>query len=140
MVMKPASKKKPSKTKSKDKKKKKASFKVHRRGKGLKAGKPRDDEVNAGESDFKYKGVYTLDHLPPAAWPDTSKANQGTHSYTLTSPSGNKARIEVLLRHNAFFVKRVGEDAPGPVGQVSFARFNGAAGAWSEATRRAGWG
>lgn len=126
----PAKKKK--KTKG-DKRSKKASFKVNGKGKGLKAGKMKaDDDVSM------YKGTYDLSEIPVEARPNLLKPNLGKRSYTVTCPSG-KATIEVLLRHNAFFVKKLATDAPGPCGQVSFSRFDDAAGAWCEAKRRAGW-
>ena len=126
-----------SKRKSKDTRKKgkgkKASFKVHRGSKGLKSGKKKDSD-----GDLTYKGVYDLSPIPPEAHPDMSKPNKGSHSYTLSSLCGSGS-IEVLLRHNAFFVKKLVAGAPGPLGQVSFARFDGAVGAWQEAKRRAGF-
>ena len=123
--------KKPKKTKRNKKSKgKKASFKVNGGGPGLRGGK--------GQDLLTYKGTYDLSKLPEDARPDPSKPNKGAHSYTLISPCG-KGSIEVLLRHNAFFVKKVSPTGTGPVGQVSFARFGGEHGAWQEAACRAGF-
>ena len=104
-------KKPKSRVKGKKSKGKKASFKVNGGGPGLKVGKNKEK-----------------DSLP----------NKGAHSYTLISPCG-KGSIEVLLRHSAFFVKKISPTGSGPTGQVSFARFGGEHGAWQEATRRAGF-
>ena len=54
--------------------------------------------------DDVYKGTYDISCLPKESYPSCSKANLGLHSYTLTSGT---ASIEVLLRHSAYFVKRV---------------------------------
>ena len=108
----------------------KASFKVTSGARGgLKVGKNSTDPMMS-------KGTYDLSNLPVAAHPDWSKNNNGAHSYTLNS---GEARIEVLLRNKAIFVKRVGPSADGPVGQVSFSKFGGEHAAWREATRRAGF-
>lgn len=132
-------KKKKRKSKKGGRKSKKASFKVNRRGVGIKGGKSRvnhDGEDDGGNR--TYKNTYDLTKLPAAALPDQSKENAGKHSYTLTSPDG-LGRIEVLLRHNAFFVKKVSPKGAGPCGQISFAKFGGEDGAWREAARRAGF-
>ena len=125
-------KKPKSRVKGKKSKGKKASFKVNGGGPGLKVGK------NKEKDSLTYKGTYDLSKLPAGALPDPSKPNKGAHSYTLISPCG-KGSIEVLLRHSAFFVKKVSPTGSGPTGQVSFARFGGEHGAWQEATRRAGF-
>lgn len=123
----PAKKKKANGKKSS----KKASFKVNGKGKGLKAGNMKADDVPM------YKGTYDLSLIPVEARPDLLKPNLGKRSYTLAC--SNKATIEVLLRNRAYFVKKLAVGAPGPCGQVSFSRFGDAAGAWSEAKHRAGW-
>ena len=125
-------------SKKNGKKHKKASFKVNRRGKGLKSGKKDKKGPEGDEEPLTYKGTYDLSKLPRAALPDTSKPNKGLHSYTLLTPCG-KGSIEVLLRHNAYFVKKISPSGTGPCGQVSFARFGGEMAAWGEATRRAGF-
>ena len=94
---------------------------MHRRGKGLKA---ELDRAAEDESESMY-GVYSLKDIPKKAWPDKSKPNQGTHSYTI---SDGEAKIEILLRNRAFFVKKFREPACGPVGHVAFAKFDGPAG------------
>lgn len=116
-------------------KKSKASFKVNGGGAGLKVGKTKGYE---GDESLTYKGTYDLSKFPDDALPDPSKPNKGAHSYTLISPCG-KGSIEVLLRHSAFFVKKVAPTGSGPSGQVSFSRYGGEHGAWQEAKRRAGF-
>lgn len=114
---------------SKDKSRKKASFKSNAKGPGLKRAdyKPKDATV--------YKG-YDISALPKEAWPDETKTNAGKQSYTLTHKD---CAIEVLLKHNAFFVKRVGGKGLGPTGQVSFAKHGGVKKAWRLACIRAGF-
>ena len=112
----------------------KASFKVNGRSKGgLKAKKAKQVKKKAVRPSFK---GYDLSGLPRCALPDSEKENAGSHSYTLTGGCG--ARIECLLKHQAFFVKRT-SSGPGPLGQVAFSKFGGAHGAWLEAVRRSGY-
>ena len=80
-------------------------------------------------------GTYDISKLPQEAYPDGSRRNQGSHSYTLGDGS---ASIEVLLQKEAFFVKKVGPKGTGPVGQVSWAKNNGVKSAWSIAKERSG--
>lgn len=126
------------KSKNKNKKKKasrKASFKVNRHPVGIKSGKPLPNPDV--DENMMYKGTYSLEKIPVEAHPDKSKVNAGLHSYTLSCEGGG--RIEVLLRHNAFFVKQLTFTAPGPAGQVSFLKMGGVKEAWHEAKRRAGF-
>lgn len=112
----------------------KATFKVARPKVGLKKGaSPKDG------SRTKYRDYDLVElKVPKAAYPDSAKENSGHHSYTLYSPS-TSARIEVLLRHKAFFVKRCSDTADGPIGQVSWAKLGGPQAAWTEAVRRSGF-
>ena len=57
----------------------------------------------------------------------------------LPTASSGEARIEVLLRHKAYFVKSVSDTGVGPKGQVSFAKFGGPLRAWEVAVSRAGF-
>ena len=82
-----------------------------------------------------YNDTYRLDFLPKAALPQ-DKPNMGKHSYTLTKEGG--ATIEVLLKHQAFFVKKLSPKGVGPTGQLSFLKLGGEKYAWVEACRRAG--
>ena len=141
--------------KSDKKRKSKASFKVNRASKRLRGKAPPqplspepaasepeaaagdDSESGEGAPIRSYKGIYSLDGLPEAALPQEGKENQGNHSYTLTDDSG--AKIEVLLKHNAFYIKKVSSDGTGPKGQLSWAKYGGVCSAWNEALRRAGY-
>ena len=111
--------------------KKRASFKVNGKKGGLKSGTPPTDELGS----LMYKDTYCLDFLPKAALPQ-DKPNLGKHSYTLTKEGG--ATIEVLLKHPAFFVKKLSPKGVGPIGQLAFVKLGGEKYAWIEACRRAG--
>ena len=125
-------KKKPGKAK----KSTKATFKVSRAKKGLKKGK---DSKESSSGSTLYKGKYDLSELPKAALPNSGKTNGGVHSYTLSDNQG--ARIEVLLRNRAFYVKRLSDSGhgSGPTGQISFSKYDGPAKAWAEAIHRSGY-
>ena len=123
---------------------KKASFRVNGRGRGLKSAKgPR--EVRRSRSPARSSSPqitfaeYNISHIPVAARPCQSKENKGRHGYTLCSQDGSRARIEVLLRQKAFFAKVLADGAPGPVGQLSFGKFDSIESAWAEAKRRVGF-
>lgn len=88
------------------------------------------------DTSLQYKG-YLIGMLPVEAHPDPTKENRGRHSYTLRSKSGD-ATIEVLLKHAAYFVKKISSKGTGPKGQVSM-RTSGAHGAWEIAKSRAGF-
>lgn len=94
-----------------------------------------DYEVQPGDTCYK---DYVITMLPKEAFPDPSRVNKGAHSYTLGSKCGN-ATIEVLLKHGAFFVKKVSEKGTGPCGQVSMKQYGGAQPAWEIAKKRAGF-
>ena len=83
-----------------------------------------------------YKG-YDISMLPLEARPDPKKENKGMHSYTLRNASGD-ATIEVLLKHGAFFIKKVSDRGTGGVGQISM-KGHGAKVAWDMAKERAGF-
>ena len=88
------------------------------------------------ETSLQYKG-YLIGMLPVEAHPDPTKENRGRHSYTLRSKSGDST-IEVLLKHAAYFAKKVSAKGTGPKGHVSM-RASGAHGAWEIAKSRAGF-
>ena len=88
------------------------------------------------EEPAEYMG-YDISMLPREAYPDTSKVNKGHHSYTLRSKQGD-ATIEVLLKHGAFFVKKISEKGTGPPGHVAMRMF-GVEEAWNIAKTRAGF-
>ena len=94
-----------------------------------------DYEVQPGDTCYK---DYVITMLPKEAFPDPSRVNKGAHSYTLGSKCGN-ATIEVLLKHGAFFVKKVSKKGTGPCGQVSMKQYGGAQPAWEIAKKRAGF-
>ena len=76
-----------------------------------------------------YNG-YKLDGLPKPAWPDMNRKNGGMHSYTIHRGS---ARIEVLLRQRAFFVRqRHGNQ------RISWSKYQSILDAWLAACARAG--
>lgn len=95
-----------------------------------------DDDDDGHDTSLQYKG-YLIGMLPVEAHPDPTKENRGRHSYTLRSKCGD-ATIEVLLKHAAYFVKKVSSKGTGPKGQVSM-RASGAHGAWEIAKSRAGF-
>ena len=110
--------------------KKKASF-----GKGKKRNKAA--EVAAPEPSVVH-GKYNLVllGLPAECYPDSGRPNKGAHSYTIRSESG--ARVEVLLRSRAFFVKQGHEGmAEDCKGQVSWGL--DVAEAWRAVKERCGW-
>lgn len=126
----------------KSKAKGKATFKVNRGSRKLKAKKALaegEDSFLSVDSEGRqmYRGLYSLDELPEEALP---RGPGGKHSYTLTDISPEPAaKIEVLLRHRAFFVKRNSIAGRGPIGQVSWARYDTVESAWREAVKRAGF-
>ena len=76
-----------------------------------------------------YRG-YSLIGFPKAALPSTKRTHNGLHSYTCQVGA---ARIEVLLRQRAFYVKT------GPnKGQVSWKKFGGISKAWLAACGKSG--
>ncbi|CAE6954245.1 hmu [Symbiodinium sp. KB8] len=91
--------------------------------------------AEAKDGEDEYQG-YSLKDLPLETRPQDRK-NVGKHSYTLKSAVG-KATIEVLLRHNAFFVKIVDDKASGPKGQISWKKQTPAS-AWALAKERSGY-
>ncbi len=97
---------------------------------------------NDGECDHPiepieiYKG-YDISMLPMEARPvDLSKC-RGEHSYTLRSKTG-EATIEVLLKHSAYYCKKIAPHGQGTRGQVSM-KYYGPVGAWKIAKSRAGF-
>lgn len=78
-----------------------------------------------------YNG-YKLEGLPKPAWPDRNRKNGGMHSYTIHRGS---ARIEVLLRQRAFFVR-----ARNVLGNqhISWSKYPSILDAWLAACARAG--
>ena len=76
----------------------------------------------------EYAG-YKLDHLPRQAWPASDRKHHGLRSYTVARGA---ARIEVLLRNKAYYVKGANK------GQVSWAKHGGPHDAWIVACTRAG--
>ena len=81
-----------------------------------------------------YQG-HDLSMLPAEAYPQESRRNLGKHSYTI---GDGDAVAEVLLHKKAFFVKRVGNDGTGPVGQVSWSKHGGPKAAWKVLLERSG--
>ena len=142
------------KGKGKKDKRKRASFGHSSKGRGmLKSQKKhydhdahasKEDVVENGSCDVPtmddkilYKG-YDISMLPKEAHPDPLKENKGLHSYTLRNSVGD-ATIEVLLKHGAYFIKKVSARGNGGgVGQVSM-KVHGADLAWSMAKHRAGF-
>jgi len=83
-----------------------------------------------------YKG-YDISMLPTEARPvDLSKC-RGEHSYTLRSKTG-EATIEVLLKHSAYYCKKIAPHGQGTRGQVSMKPY-GPVGAWKIAKSRTGF-
>lgn len=120
---------------------KKLSKAAKAKAKKSKAGAEKDEpavekkEIPLGDVvDGKFKGTYDLSKLPKEAWPQ-NRPNLGKHSYTLR---GGSASIEVLLRCNAFYIKKVAADADGPGGQVSYKR-SCPAEVWEQVKKRAGY-
>lgn len=95
---------------------------------------PPDYEVAASTS----YGEYDLRMIPAEAWPLVDRPNRGKHSYTLSDSAG--AVVEVLLAKQGFFVKKVRDGRPGPVGQITWSKFGGSNRAWEEAKYRSGYG
>lgn len=89
------------------------------------------------ETQRSYKD-YVISMLPREAFPDETRPNKGVHSYTLGSKCGG-ATIELLLKHGAYFVKKVSASGTGPRGQVSMKQHGGAYPAWEVAKQRAGF-
>ena len=87
-----------------------------------------------GEYDLRALGV------PEAAFPQHGRlhGNRGKHSYTVED-CDTGARIEILLRSRAFFVKGIGHGAPesGECKTGSIAWKNDVMAAWASAKRRA---
>ena len=137
---------KTSKDKSKGKKEsnKRASFGHSSKGRGmLKSQKKEPEDTMDGRGSeetptamCEYKG-YDISMLPVEARPDPTKENKGLHSYTLRNASQD-ATIEVLLKHAAYFIKKVSSRGTGGLGQVSM-KTHGADAAWDMAKKRAGF-
>lgn len=83
-------------------------------------------------------GDYDLRMIPAEAWPLVDRPNRGKHSYTLSDGTG--AVVEVLLGKQGFFVKKVRDGSPGPIGQITWSKFGGSSRAWEEAKYRSGYG
>ncbi|CAK9024848.1 30S ribosomal protein S6, partial [Durusdinium trenchii] len=74
---------------------------------------------------FKTYNLRELE-VPQSAWPQASRPHLGAHGYTVMAANG--AAIEVLLRTQAYVVKRI---APGggeecKAGQISWKKCGGA--------------
>lgn len=67
------------------------------------------------------------------------RAPTGRTRASMGTLCSSRARIEVLLRQKAFFAKVLADGAPGPIGQISFSKFDSVESAWEEAKRRAGF-
>ena len=67
-----------------------------------------------------FKG-HSLLWVPLEARPDQHGKFKGKHSYTLSDSEG--AKVEILLRHKAFFVKKCRPGAVGPTGQISVSKY-----------------
>jgi hypothetical protein len=86
---------------------------------------------------------WVLTHAPllrelPAELAPTSK--HGKYSYTVSSPGG--ARVEVLLRDKAFYIKQVSGSTPAsnaPGKRIRFDRDGSAAETWAVLRRQIGW-
>ena len=135
--------KKSNKDKSKGKKEsnKRASFGHSSKGRGMLKSQNKEPGDGRGSEETptakcEYKG-YDISMLPVQARPDPTKENRGLHSYTLRNASED-ATIEVLLKHGAYFIKKVSSRGTGGVGQVSM-KTHGAAAAWDMAKKRAGF-
>ncbi|CAE7837003.1 hmu [Symbiodinium sp. CCMP2592] len=127
----------PMQTSKKMKSKSLASFK---RRHVLKKSKAKRKEIEKTDKAHGLYGDYNLQELqiPKAAWPQRDRTNKGKHSFTLKSAVG-PATIEVLVRTGAFFLKRINENASGPLGQINFKRFGSVAEAWAVAKQRSGY-
>lgn len=65
---------------------------------------------------------------------------KGQHSFTLKdSADSGGACVEVLLRHEAYFIKKMRPDFPGPYGQISWSKHGGPHEAWELVKERAGF-
>ncbi len=73
---------------------------------------------------------YDLMPIPRNAWPSSDRIHLGKHSYTVEKGS---AKIEVLLRQRAFFVRGAVEGK-----HVSWGRFATIQDAWIAACTKAG--
>lgn len=126
--------------KKKEGKKKTKSLASFKRRHVLKKSKAKAKEIKLADRAKGIYGDYNLHDLqiPKAAWPQTNRENKGKHSFTLKSAVG-PATIEVLVRTKAFFLKRINEDASGPLGQINFKRFGSVAEAWAAAKQRSGY-
>jgi hypothetical protein len=92
-------------------------------------------------SDFLTKLPWNLQDLgvPLEAFP-TSKP-KGQHSYTVISPTGNGARVEVQLKNKCFFLKAVadGQERPNASPVFGWAKYKSAALAWESVKLAVGW-
>jgi hypothetical protein len=83
-------------------------------------------------------GEYDLSHLPEDARP--TKKTHGKHSYTIASVSG--AKVEVLLRNQAFYVKQLGASVASEkmaTQHFSWVKSDGPHGSWDEIKKTIGW-
>ncbi|CAK9103574.1 Halomucin, partial [Durusdinium trenchii] len=118
-----------------------ASFKRQHKAKGLKAKQPVErvpdpQPMVVGGAANVFCG-YDLSLLPEEAYPDLGRENRGQHSYTLGC--AEHGVVEVLLRQEAFFVKKVAPGAPGPKGHISWLRVGDPQKAWDLAKERSGF-
>jgi len=81
------------------------------------------------QADDTFNG-YSLEGFPVQALPDRCRKHLGKHSYTIHR--GN-ARIEVLLKQKAFFVRGAGGNQ-----HVSWSKYGSLKDAWISACARAG--
>lgn len=123
--------------------KKRASFGHASKGRGMLKSQKTGHEEGANVATASdpppidtYRG-YDISMLPLQARPDPSRDNRGAHSYTLGNAAGD-ATIEVLLKHGAYFIKKVSDRGTGGKGQISM-KTHGAAEAWDLAKARAGF-
>ena len=88
------------------------------------------------EDDGPYFKTHSLAWVPHEARPTLDiHQYKGLHSYTI---SDGEAKVEVLLRNKAFYVKQPRSGAPGLKGQLSVGKFPTAELAWQAAKERSG--
>ncbi|CAE7812666.1 unnamed protein product [Symbiodinium sp. CCMP2456] len=113
-------------------------------GKDSKKAKHEEPPANAGPrraidldgGNGPYFKEHSLSWVPVEARPEGDLAkHKGNHSYTVTD---GEAKVEILLRQKAFYVKQARSDAPGPKGQISVGKYSSVAAAWDEAKARSG--
>ena len=93
-------------------------------------------EIDLDDGNGPYFKTHSLSWVPVEATPEGDLAKyKSNHSYTVTD---GEAKVEILLRQKAFYVKQSRTDAPGPKGQISVGKYSDVEAAWEEAKARSG--